>query len=126
MEEYKVPGQFEYNGVIYFDRVQSELDLDIADGWRVDKGDVLIASYPKSGEFNSNCIFYYFTSIMFARNYMGWDDSRQAAAVTQHERGLHRIKIPRRRTLCSRTVQHFTLTDHPQDPSLLRLLLQQA
>ena len=46
--DYRVGGQYEYIGIVY-SAAQPDVDINMADSFTPFPGDVLLASYPKTG-----------------------------------------------------------------------------
>lgn len=47
--EFTIPGQFEYRGVIYHSLIHEYININMLDKWKVAPTDVVVATYPKSG-----------------------------------------------------------------------------
>ena len=48
---YKVPGEFVYKGVIYGEPYMTPANLSKVEDWDPHPTDIIIASYPKTGEY---------------------------------------------------------------------------
>ena len=51
MARYKYPGKYTFEDVVYFDMVKKETLLKIRHELELQESDIVLATYPKSGEF---------------------------------------------------------------------------
>ena len=56
LESWKVPKQYIHDGIIYSENIDCYQSLDDIKDWTPKEGDVIIASYPKTGRAAFGCL----------------------------------------------------------------------